>query len=307
MMEDLRELWLRLPHKAVFLVGLLGWCLLFHWMGNATFGYVDTPSIFAWMINAYNAPLSEDGHGNLIPFVVLALLLWKRQELLAIPSPGLWWPAFLCLILGLGLHIVGYMAQQTRLSVLGLFVGFYGLIGFCWGKAWMRSIFFPYILLLFCIPVGSLAQPITFPLRQLVTFLAATIAKVGLQVDVVRDGTFLTNADRTFSYNVAAACSGIRSLMSLVPLTLAFGFIVYKAWWRRLTLLLLSVPLAVIGNTLRLVIAVWLGSRYGQEVGLKWETNLGFITFPIAIGGIMLADRWLKEPPEIVSNKEVAS
>jgi hypothetical protein len=55
------------------------------------------------------------------------------------------------------------------------------------------------------------------------------------------------------------------------------------------------------------VIAVWLGSRYGQEVGLKWETNLGFITFPIAIGGIMLADRWLKEPPEIVSKKEVAS
>ena len=66
------------------------------------------------MINAYNAPLSEDGHGNLIPFAVLALLVWKRKELLDTPSYGAWWAGFLILALGLLLHVVGYVGKQRR-------------------------------------------------------------------------------------------------------------------------------------------------------------------------------------------------
>ena len=41
---------------------------------------------------------------------------------------------------------------------------------------------------------------------------------------------------------------------------------------------------------------IWIGNRFGQEVGLDWEQKLGLITFPIALGGIFLVDIWLREP-----------
>ena len=167
----------------------------------------------------------------------------------------------------------------------------------------MKVIFFPYVLFLFCVPVGSLAQPVTFPLRLLVSSVAAFLADNVLQIEVVRQGTILMDAGETFTYDVAAACSGIRSLMTLVPLTLAFAFINYRSWWRRLFLMLLSVPFAVAGNTLRIVIAIWIGNRFGQEVGLEWEQKLGLITFPIALGGIFLVDIWLREPSSMPDKK----
>ena len=67
--------------------------------------------------------------------------------------------------------------------------------------------------------------------------------------------------------------------------------------------MLLSVPFAVAGNTLRIVIAIWMGNRYGQEVGLQWEQTLGLITFPLALGGIFLVDIWLREPSSMPYKK----
>ena len=293
--SDLCSLWRKLPHKPVFFVGFLAWGLLFQMLGNSTFGYIDTASVYHWMYNAYNAKLSEDGHGNLIPFAVIALLIWKRKELLKFEYMA-WNSGLALLALGLLFHIVGFMAQQTRLSVLGLFIGLYGLMGYCWGKAWLKAIFFPYVLFLFCVPIGSLAQPLTFPLRVFVSALAVGFSDHILQIDVMRQGTYIMNAAGTFRYDVAPACSGINSLMTLVPLTLAFGFIAYKAAWKRIFLLFTSIPLAIAGNTLRLIMVIMIANQYGQEAGKTWEQKLGFVTFLVAILGVFVLDIWLKEP-----------
>ena len=50
--------WQQLPHKGFFFVLLAAWLMLFQFLGNSTFGYVDTPSLFHWMANAYSAPRS---------------------------------------------------------------------------------------------------------------------------------------------------------------------------------------------------------------------------------------------------------
>mgnify|MGYP002635370213 FL=1 len=303
-LTDLSALWKKLPHKSVFLAASFSLIVLFHFLGNATFGYVDTSSAFQWAYNAYNAPLSEDGHGNLIPFAVLALLVWKRKELSRLTYEA-WWPGLVLMSIGLGLHVVGFIAQQTRISILGMFVAFYGLMGFCWGATWLRATFFPYILFLFCVPIGSLAQPVTFPLRILVSTMAAGFSSIILQIDVVRQGTLIMDANEKFSYDVAAACSGIRSLMTLVPLTLAFGFIAYQAWWKRLVLILLSVPLAVAGNTLRIILVIIIGDVFGQDAGVYWEQKLGFVTFLVAICGIFALDYWFKEPETSTEEKSL--
>src|SRR5882762_8654693 len=74
--------WRLLPNKGVFFPLLIAWLLLFQFLGNATFGYVDTVSLLSWMKNAYGNSLGagEDGHGFLIPPAVIALLWWKRKQ-----------------------------------------------------------------------------------------------------------------------------------------------------------------------------------------------------------------------------------
>ena len=74
----------------------------------------------------------EDGHGNLIPPVVLILFWIKRKELLALPNRA-WWPGLVMLVGALVLHIDAYMIQQPKISIVALFAGIYAMMGMAWG------------------------------------------------------------------------------------------------------------------------------------------------------------------------------
>ncbi|HSY43732.1 MAG TPA: hypothetical protein VK811_07455, partial [Candidatus Acidoferrum sp.] len=73
--QDTVECWQRLPNKTFFFVLLAAWLALFQFLGNSILGYVHTPSLFFWMYQAYNGPglATDDGQGNFIPFLVIAL------------------------------------------------------------------------------------------------------------------------------------------------------------------------------------------------------------------------------------------
>src|SRR5439155_13581183 len=122
--DELAALWSSLPDKLLFFALCVVWCVCFHLLGNSTFGYQDTPSLFVWMNYAYNSG-EDDRHGKLIPLVVLALLLVKRRELTVVPKVP-WWPALLLVVAGLLLHVAGYLFQQTRISILAFFLVSYG-------------------------------------------------------------------------------------------------------------------------------------------------------------------------------------
>src|SRR5271170_5870923 len=149
-----KEEWAVLPNKAYFFVLATAWVLLFVFAGNATMGYISSSSLFAWIFDIYTSPLAEDQHGLLIPFVVLVLFWWKRKELVAQPL-GFWWPAGIFVIAGLLGHMLGFMVQETKLSLIAFLVGLYGLTGMAWGKHWMKVSAFPFFLLVFCIPSGD--------------------------------------------------------------------------------------------------------------------------------------------------------
>ena len=238
--QELRDAWRRLPDKPLFFGLLAAWLALFHFLGNPNFGYVDTPSLLGWMWNAYNTPNSEDGHGNLIPIVVLGLFWWKRKELLAVRWQ-LWWPGLGLVVFALLLHMTGYIVQQPRVSIIALFTGIYGLMGLVWGREWLQRSFFPFVLLLFCIPVGSLAESLTFPLRMLVTKISVAVSHHVLGVDVIQSGSQIFDPHQKFGYDVATACSGIRSLITLVALTTIYGFVVFRATWKRLLMVAVAV------------------------------------------------------------------
>jgi exosortase len=289
--------WRQLPNKGLFLGLLALWLLLFQFLGSSTFGYIGTPSLLGWMYRVYTVPESEDAHGLLIPLVVLGIFWWKRKQLLSQPLRT-WWPGMIILVAGIVLHLLGYAVQQPRVSIVGLFTGIYGIMGLAWGPAWLRASFFPFFLLAFCVPFGSLAQPLSFPLRMLVCRLTEIVGHTALGMDIIREGTSLRDPTGQFQYEVAAACSGMRSLVAIFVLATVYAFMTTNSNWKRLLLMASALPLSVIGNLTRMVMIVMAAELGGQGAGNFVHENFLFSLVPYVpvMVGLMLLGRWLEKP-----------
>jgi exosortase len=308
-LEDFRiqlvDCWQRLPNKGLFFVLLVAWLALFHFLGNSTLGYIPTPSLLSWMRAAYastgDAAARDDSHGKMIPFVVLALFWLKRKRLLALPLQT-WTPGFLLVALALVLHLLGYMVQQPRVSIVALFVGIYGLTGLAWGPQWLRESFFPFCLFAFCVPLGWSAVSITFPLRLLVCRAVELISGYILQIDILRVGTALINPAGHYQYDVAAACSGIRSLFATVAVAIIYAMLCFGPWWKRGVLIASAVPLAVFGNIIRMMTIIVAAEVWGQETGNYVHEGgpfgiISLLPYVAAFGGLILLGRLLGEQP----------
>lgn len=292
--EELREFWAALPDKVAFgwLCGL--WLALFHFYGNSTLGYVDTPSLFGWMDYAYSNR-ADDEHGYYLPLVVVFLLWWKKDELMAVPK-RVWSPGIALVLLALLIHVVGFQVQQTRLSIVGFYFGLFALGGVVWGWRWLGVTFFPFFLFAFGVPLGNKGDAITQPLRQLATDITAAIAQGPLGIHVIQNGTTIFDPSGKFSYEIAAACSGLRSLTAITVVAIIFAFVRFKAWWQRAIMIGAAVPLAIGSNVFRLTSIIVAAEAFGQDAGnyvhdSSWLSLLPYL--PAFVGLAVLA--WLLE------------
>ena len=305
----MKRCWDRLPNKLLFGLMLLAWVLLFHFLGNSTLGYVKTASLFGWMKYAFTIS-DADELGAYMPWVVVGLLYWKRDALLG--TAGLpWWPALALVLMGLGIHWAGYVVQQTRLSIVGFFLGLYGLSGMTWGWRWLKSLFFPYCLFVFCVPLATETDRITFPMRLMATKITGLFCRGVMGIDVIIDGTMLFDAKGQYQYEIAAACSGIKSLSATVAISVIAGFVFFKSPWRRLAVVLAALPLAVLGNVLRLVAIIVASEGFGRGAGMFVHDNaiLSLLPYVPAIGGVVLLVRFLgdQEKRDESSDSQVLS
>ena len=296
---DTMDCWQRLPNKFFFFALLAAWLLLFQFWGNSILGYVHTSSLFGWLYEAYNSVQSvEDaGHGNVIPFLVVGIFWWKRKVLLALPL-AMWWPGILIFGAALALHIVGFAVQQPLLSVVALFAGIYGLMGLAWGKAWLRHGNYPFLLFVFSIPLASHLNFILFPLRLLVTWLTAKVSFI-LGIEVIRNGTELTDPSGHFGYEVAAACGGMRSLIAIFLLATVYAFGTFKSPAKRIFLMATALPFAVLGNMVRLLCIIIAAEMGGQSAGdyVHEGGPLGLISllpYVPGIFGLLFLGRWME-------------
>ncbi len=291
---DSMNCWRRLPNKAFFFMLLAAWLLLFQFWGNSILGFVHSSSLFAWLYFDYTLPGTDDGHGLLIPFIVIGLFWWKREKLLALPLQ-MWWPGLLVLAAAMVMHIAGFITQQPRLSVLALFTGIFGLMGLAWGRTWLKESFFPFWLFAFCMPLSSITTMITLPLRLIVTWLVATSANL-LTIHVIRAGTQLMSPDGSFQYDVVVACSGMRSLVAIFLLATVYGFVMFRSPGKRILFMALALPLSILGNYMRLMCVIFAAELGGQSTGNYVHENWFFSLVPYvpAIVGLLLVGRWLE-------------
>jgi exosortase len=308
-LEDFRieflECWRRMPNKGFFLVLLLAWLALFQFLGNSTLGYIHTPSLLSWMNATYapshDAGATDDSHGRWIPFVVLGLFWWKRKELVAL-SLRTWWPGLLVLAGGVVLHLVGYMVQQPKISIIAMFTGIYGLTGLAWGREWLRESFFPFILFAFCVPLGWTGVSLTFHLQMLVVRVVEFICHYVFAIEIVRQGAKLLDPSGRYGYEVAAACAGMRSLIATSAVAVIYAMVSFRTWWKRAVLIGSALPLAVFGNVVRMMTIILVAEIWGQQAGESVHEGGPFGVYSLlpyvpAFGGLLFLGHLMDKQP----------
>lgn len=199
-------------------------------------------------------------HGFLVPFIA-GYLVWYRKETLkelTIEPAGI---GLLVLGIGLSLFFVGTIGAELFVMRFSILVTLSGAILFCLGKAWAKELSVPVLYLLFMIPLPSIIwNRIAFPLQLMAASASAgSLSFIG--IPVFREGNILHLA--TTSLEVVDACSGLRSLTTLLALGAAFAFISNLSICRKWILFLGSIPIAVFVNIVRLtgtgMMAVYIG------------------------------------------------
>jgi EpsI family protein len=136
--------------------------------------------------------------------------------------------------------------------------------------------------MLLAVPV-NFVDTLGFFLRLDVTNWTYAIAQ-GLGVHLLRNGTQLFSPDGHFQYDVAAACSGIRSLVALLALALLVGYLNFRSWWAWLVLAAAGLPYVVLGNVVRVLAIVLLGEWFGQRAGERLHSWSGALVFMVVVG-----------------------
>jgi exosortase len=236
---------------------------------------------------------SADASYGVILAVVACALIWTRRRAAAPSRDGVWSSAAGLALLGLGLtlHLAGLFAADlftTRASFV--FVAG-GLTWFLAGRAAARTMAAPLMFLLLAIPIPELVvNAVTLPLQLMASHVAeSTLALSG--VPVFREGNVLELPSVTLQ--VAEACSGLRSAVSLASVALLLAWSSGGPIARRALLVVSTVPIAVVVNGLRIAATGVACETWGPSAAHgTWHTVTGWLTFVVGLLALLVL-QWL--------------
>jgi exosortase len=236
-------------------------------------------------------------HGFLVaPFAVY--LAWRRRhELKAEPLRPHW--LGLPIVLGsLALLVAGRLGAElflTRVSLLGLMAG---AVVFLYGLRHLRLLAFPLCFLLLMVPLPAIVfNQIAFPLQLLASSAGQSVLDAA-SIPVLREGNILVLP--TITLQVVEACSGIRSLVSLLTLAIIVGALTEQRVWARWVLAALAFPVAIAANAARVagtgLMAQWIGPQAAQ--GFLHEFS-GWVVFVVAFALLLATRRAFPRPQQM--------
>jgi exosortase len=260
----------------VLLVGWLYWSILFHlakqWSTDANFS-----------------------HGFFVPAFSLFVLWRNRASLAQEPRQPSFW-GLLVVAFALSVLVLGVLGAELFLSRISLLLLIAGLVIFFYGWHLFRAVLFPWAFLFLMVPIPAIIfSQITFPLQMVASRLAALLLPLA-GVPVLREGNLIRLPAMTLE--VAEACSGIRSLLSLVTLAIIYGYLAESRLWARAVLAIASVPIAVAANSLRIVLTGLLVQYWdsGKAEGF-FHIFSGWLIFLISLAMLLLLHRFFRISP----------
>ncbi len=253
----------------VAFLGLLG-CLLWSYWPTLT------------GLGAFWARNQDYSVGELVPFVAI-YLAWRRRVSLSAEGvrPCWWGPALLALaeaMRQMGVYF-GYGSGERYAMVVALA----GVVMLAAGVRVFRRLGWIFVFILLMVPLPArLHEAIALPLQEKATTVAVFVLEL-LGFFVLREGNVLQLNEET-SIAVAEACSGLRMLTAFVFVAAVLALLIERPRWQKLALVVLSVPIAVLSNAIRLVVtSVFI--HYAQDASLseRFHDGAGLAMMPLAL------------------------
>jgi exosortase len=199
-------------------------------------------------VDWYNIP--DYSHGFLVPLFSV-FLIWDKRKAISATKVEQSWSGIPLILLAIAVAILGVYGVELFTSRFSFVLMLGGLVWTFFGRAMLRELRFPILVLLLAIPFPTIIfNQITFPLQLMASRFASQILPL-LGVPVLQEGNIIQLP--VMKLEVAEACSGIRSLMSLFTLAVFYGYFLEKTTTRRVILAIASIPIAVAANVARIV------------------------------------------------------
>jgi exosortase len=233
--------------------------------------------------------IPDFSHGFLVP-VFAAYLVWEKRNVLLATKIVPAWSGIAVMALGLVVLLLGVYGSELFLSRVSLVIVLIGLVLCFGGRVLLKELRFALLVLLLAIPIPAIVfNQITFPLQLLASRMASDLLPL-FAVPVLREGNVIVLP--AMKLEVAEACSGIRSLMSLLTLAVFYGYFMEKSVWRRIVLVLASIPIAIAANALR-ILGTGLCVQYwdpDKAMGFFHEFS-GWVIFLVSLSCLYLVHR----------------
>lgn len=248
-------------------------------------------------------------HGYLIPFISAYMIWALRGQFQDIEvKPSSWGLALI--VLGLVQLFIAKVGSEFFLQRTSIIVVLFGLSIFFFGGRFTRFIWLPLAYLVFMIPLPAIVwNRIAFPMQLFSSAITETVVRL-LGMPILREGNVLHLPQTTLE--VVDACSGLRSLTTMLALSAAFTFVVNQSAWKKWALFLSAFPIAILVNIIRLTATAILASWYGGEVAQGFLHDFsGMLVFAAGIAlliGVqtLLSKIGQKAEPSVNSGQEDA-
>ncbi len=228
-----------------------------------------------WMGNEYYS------HGILIPPVSLYLAYQRFRN-----DKSLVWKPGMGSNNGLVLTAVGLVFYLWCLNNRAYYLAAFATVGMIGGLVWTfggdnvaRRLIFPIAYLALMIPLPFVDR-YTLPLAMFTGVCSGALVRwLGLDVTIVGNAVTLPNADLV----IGAQCSGVNSLIALTALMFLAAYLVQGPLWGRLLLVVLAVPLAILGNILRVSSLLFVARMWGAQAGFVFYHDYSGIGFFVVV------------------------
>ncbi|MFN3533002.1 MAG: exosortase [Candidatus Brocadia sp.] len=217
-------------------------------------------------------------------------LVWRKRTRLKestqkIP-PGNNFFGLSILLLGIFMFAFGWRQGYWFITTLSLLPVLYGLIRYLYGLNVTKIVSFPlfYLILLVPIPVGII-DSITLPMRYGLSIVTEAILKF-FHYPIVREGLLLSIGESELF--MGQPCSGFRSIVTMFSLSLVYVYISKGSLSRKSILVSSIVPLALLGNLIRIITLCLITYYFGEEAGQGFFHNFsGIVIFVFIILGLI--------------------
>ena len=214
------------------------------------------------MLDAWGG-MPEYSHAYLIPIISLFLVWQKKNELAAIEFKGSW-TGVAVVVLGILFGLLGEMSAVFTLQQIGFVVAICGFVLALTGWPAMRYLWMPLLLLFFMIPLPQFLQANFSAGMQLISSAIGVWIVRLMGISVYLEGNVIDLG--TYKLQVAEACDGLRYLFPLITLGLVMAWFYKGALWKRVLILLSSIPITILMNSLRIGVIGWMVEHWGPSM-----------------------------------------